>query len=77
MYLAIMRLEAGPIHAQSVKHDQQDGQAKDADDNNKYNNKSCDEVPFKIYISSKFILSMIIYMLLQQYGISPNPVFIS
>ena len=61
------------MHVQRVKHNQQDGQAKDADDNNKYNNKSGYKVPFKIYISSKFILSMIIYMLLLQYGISPNP----
>ena len=73
MYLAIMRLEAGSMHAQHIRHDQQDGQAKDADDNNKYNNKSGDKVPFKIFISSSLILSLTIYMLLLQYGISPNP----
>ncbi len=60
-------------HVQHVKHEQQDGQAKDTDDSNKYNNKSGDEVPIKIYISSSLILSLIIYMLLLQYGISPNP----
>ncbi len=54
-------------------HDQQDGQAKEPDDSDKYNNKSGDEVPIKIYISSSLILSLIIYMLLLQYGISPNP----
>jgi hypothetical protein len=66
MYLAIMRLESRAMvqHVQHLKHDQQDGQAKDADNSNKYNNKSGDEVPFKIYFSSSLILSLIIYMLL-------------
>ena len=55
-------------HVQHVQHDQQD-----IEDSNKYNNKSGDEVPITIYISSSLILSLIIYMLLLQYGISPNP----
>ena len=83
MYLATTRLDPRSMvqhvqqvqhgqhvqHIQHDEHDQQDGQAKDTDDNNKFG----DEVPIKIYISSSLILSLIIYMLLLQYGISPNP----
>ncbi len=60
-------------HVQHVKPDQQDGQAKDTDNSNKYNNKSGNKVPIKIYISTSLILLLIIYMMLLQYGISPNP----
>ena len=58
---------------QHVQHVQHVSQPEEPDDSDSNNNRPGDEIPFKIYISSSLILSLIMYMLLLQYGISPNP----
>jgi hypothetical protein len=62
-------------HIQHDEHDQQDGQAKDTeepDDSDKYNNRPGDEIPFKIYISSRLIVISTVSRTVHEYSLNAD-----